>query len=151
MIAKVTAPDLAQDVLGAEALLVRHEEHCAEIDTRADAFAQFSHTGHKLIAEGHFLANEILEKISILEQRKQLLSDTWARRKAIYEQNLDTQVLCCLIQTVRMLCHEHIVLTRTCYCRCSSVRPTCWRTGSYPVNLCYMMGSSGRQLHMSRI
>jgi hypothetical protein len=50
-----------------------------------------------------------------------------------------------------MLCHEHIVLTRTCYCRCSSVRPTCWRTGSYPVNLCYMMGSSGRQLHMSRI
>lgn len=100
MIAKVTAPDLAQDVPGAEALLVRHEEHCAEIDTRADAFAQFSHTGHKLIAGGHFLANEILEKISILEQRKQLLSDTWARRKAIYEQNLDTQVLCCLIRTV---------------------------------------------------
>jgi spectrin beta len=94
MIAKVTAPDLAQDVPGAEALLVRHEEHRAEIETRADAFAKFSHTGHKLIAEGHFLAHEIDEKISVLEQRKELLSDTWARRKAIYEQNLDTQVLC---------------------------------------------------------
>jgi spectrin beta len=93
MIAKVTAPDLAQDVPGAEALLVRHEEHRAEIDTRADAFAKFSQTGHKLIAEGHFLAHEIEEKISVLEQRKQLLNDTWACRKVIYEQNLDTQVM----------------------------------------------------------
>jgi spectrin beta len=113
MIAKVTAPDLAQDVPGAEALLVRHEEHCAEIDTRADAFAQFSQTGHKLIAEGHFLANEILEKISILEQRKQLLNDTWARRKAIYEQNLDTQVPHYPIQSVMVQYHVHIVFTRT--------------------------------------
>ena len=30
MIAKVTAPDLAQDVAGAEALLSRHQEHRAE-------------------------------------------------------------------------------------------------------------------------
>jgi spectrin beta len=96
MIAKVTAPDLAQDVPGAEALIVRHKEHRAEIDTRTDAFTKFSQTGHKLIAEGHFLAHEIEEKISILEQRKQLLNDTWARRKAIYDQNLDTQVWCCV-------------------------------------------------------
>jgi len=54
MIAKVTAPDLAQDVPGAEALIVRHKEHRAEIDTRTDAFDKFSQTGHKLIAEGHF-------------------------------------------------------------------------------------------------
>jgi spectrin beta len=94
MIAKVTAPDLAQDVPGAEALIVRHKEHNAEIDTRTDSFAKFSLTGCKLIAEGHFLAHEIEEKISILKQRKQLLNDTWASRKAIYDKNLDTQVQC---------------------------------------------------------
>jgi spectrin beta len=94
MIAKMTAPDLSQDVLGAEALMARHKEHRAEIDTRTDAFTKFSQTGHELIAEGHFLAHEIEKKISILEQRKQLLNDTWACRKAIYSQNLDTQVQC---------------------------------------------------------
>jgi len=90
MIAKVTA----QDVPGAEALIVRHKEYRAEIDIRTDAFTQFSQTGHKLIAEGHFLAHEIEEKISILNQCKQLLNDTLARRMATYDQNLGTQVHC---------------------------------------------------------
>lgn len=49
MIAKVTAPDLAQDVPGAEALISRHSEHKAEIDTRSDAFDKFYTTGKKLI------------------------------------------------------------------------------------------------------
>jgi hypothetical protein len=92
MMAKMTAPDLAQDVLGAEALIVRHEEHRAEIDSRTDAFTKFSQTGYKLIAEGHNLAHEIEEKISNLEQCMQLLNDTWAHNKAIYSQNLGTQV-----------------------------------------------------------
>jgi len=98
MIAKVTAPDLAQDVPRAEALIVCHNEYRAEIDIRTDAFTKFSQIGHKLIAEGHFLAHEIEEKISILEQRKELLNDTWTRRMAIYNQNLDTQVLCSAVE-----------------------------------------------------
>lgn len=49
MIAKVTAPDLAQDVPGAEALISRHSEHKAEIDTRSDAFEKFYTTGKQLI------------------------------------------------------------------------------------------------------
>jgi spectrin beta len=97
MIAKVTAPDLAQDVPGAEALIVRNKEHCAELDARTDAFTKFSQTGHKLIAEGHFLAHEIEEKINILQQRRQQLIDTLGCRKDIYNQNLDTQVHCCVI------------------------------------------------------
>ena len=92
MIAKVTTPDVAQNVSRAEALIVCHKEHCAEIDIRTDAFTKFSQTGHKLIVEGHFLAHEIEEKMNILEQRKQLLSETLARCMAIYDQNLDTQV-----------------------------------------------------------
>lgn len=49
MIAKVTAPELAQDVAGAEALLSRHQEHRAEIDSRNDAFTSFYATGKILI------------------------------------------------------------------------------------------------------
>jgi len=98
MIAKVTALDVAQDVPRAEALIVCHKEYCAEIDFRTDAFTKFSQTGHKFIVEGHFLAHEIEEKISILEQFKQLLNDTVARHMAIYDQNLDTQVQCSAVE-----------------------------------------------------
>lgn len=92
MVAKVTAPELARDVPGAEALISRHNEYKAEIDTRSDAFAKFYRIGQGLIEQGHFLANEIEDKISVLEQRKQVLMDTWEQRKLIYEQNLDTQM-----------------------------------------------------------
>ncbi|XP_043282558.1 spectrin beta chain, non-erythrocytic 5 isoform X2 [Venturia canescens] len=92
MVAKVTAQELARDVPGAEALILRHNEYKVEIDTRKDAFAKFYRIGNGLIEQGHFLANEIEEKISVLEQRKQVLNDTWEQRKLIYEQNLDTQM-----------------------------------------------------------
>ncbi|XP_034253991.1 spectrin beta chain, non-erythrocytic 1 isoform X5 [Thrips palmi] len=92
MIAKVTAPDLAQDVPGAEALITRHSEHKAEIDTRSDAFEKFYTTGKQLIDQGHFLSDEIEEKISVLEQRRKALNDTWHLRQTIYEENLDTQM-----------------------------------------------------------
>ncbi|XP_073969406.1 spectrin beta chain, non-erythrocytic 5 kst isoform X2 [Rhodnius prolixus] len=92
MIAKVTSPELAQDVPGAEALISRHLEHRAEINSREEAFFQFYSTGGTLINQGHFLASEVQEKIRILEQRKQLLNETWEKRKIIYDLSLDTQL-----------------------------------------------------------
>jgi len=92
MVAKVTAPELARDVPGAEALLSRHNEYKSEIDTREEAFEKFYRTGQKLIEQGHFLAKEIEDKISVLQQRQQILKDTWQQRRHIYEQNLDTQL-----------------------------------------------------------
>ncbi|XP_066999614.1 spectrin beta chain, non-erythrocytic 5 isoform X3 [Anabrus simplex] len=92
MIAKITAPELTQDVAGAEALIIRHKEYFSEIDTRKEMFANFYMNGKALINQGHFLANEIEEKISVLEQRREMLNDTWSRRMTIYEQNLDTQM-----------------------------------------------------------
>jgi spectrin beta len=91
MVAKVTAPDLARDVPGAEALISRHNESRAEIDTHDDAFGKFYETGQALVQQGHFLAKEIQDKVSVLRQRSQILEETWQRRKLIYEQNLDTQ------------------------------------------------------------
>ncbi|KAK7865818.1 hypothetical protein R5R35_001276 [Gryllus longicercus] len=92
MIAKITAPDLTQDVAGAEALITRHKEYLSEIDTRRELFANFSKTGNTLIKQGHFLANEIEEKINVLEQRKNILQNIWDQRMKIYSQNLDTQI-----------------------------------------------------------
>lgn len=92
MVAKVTAPELARDVPGAEALIFRHNEYKAEIDTRNEAFEKFYKTGQELIGQGHFLAKEIEDKISVLQHRQQFLKDTWEQRRHIYEQNLDTQL-----------------------------------------------------------
>ncbi|XP_034181536.2 spectrin beta chain, non-erythrocytic 5 kst isoform X4 [Osmia lignaria lignaria] len=92
MVAKVTAPDLARDVPGAEALISRHSEYKAEIETRNEAFEKFYKTGQELIEQGHFLGKEIEDKISALQHRQQFLKDTWEQRRHIYEQNLDTQL-----------------------------------------------------------
>ncbi|KAJ8678764.1 hypothetical protein QAD02_014551 [Eretmocerus hayati] len=91
MLAKVTAPELARDVPGAEALISRHNEYRAEIDAHDDAFSKFYQTGQALVQQGHFLAKEVQEKVSILKQRHRTLEETWHQRKLIYEQNFDTQ------------------------------------------------------------
>lgn len=90
-VAKVTAPELARDVPGAEALIGRHAEYRAEIDAHDDAFAAFYQQGQALVRQGHFLAKEIEEKVAILKQRHRVLEETWQQRKLIYEQNYDTQ------------------------------------------------------------
>lgn len=92
MLAKITAPELAIDVAGAEALIVKIKEHQTEVDAREEVFDSFYKTGQKLIKDKHFLANEVEEKIGILEQRQQLLYKTLHIRREIYDLNLDTQL-----------------------------------------------------------
>uniref|UniRef100_A0A182Y8X9 Uncharacterized protein n=1 Tax=Anopheles stephensi TaxID=30069 RepID=A0A182Y8X9_ANOST len=91
MLAKITAPDLAKDVAGAEALIGKIREHRTEVEARKEAFEVFNRTGRKLIHDKHFLANEVQEKIAVLEQRKRLLDNTIVQRLEMYELNLDTQ------------------------------------------------------------
>ncbi|XP_055611321.1 spectrin beta chain, non-erythrocytic 1-like isoform X3 [Uranotaenia lowii] len=92
MLAQITAPDLAKDVAGAEALIAKIKEHRTEVDSRKEGFETFYKTGTKLIKDGHFLANEVQEKIAVLNQRKRLLDNTINQREEIYELNLDTQI-----------------------------------------------------------
>lgn len=92
MLARITAPELAKDVAGAEALIAKIKEHRTEVDSRNEAFDTFYKTGSKLIKDGHFLANEVQEKIAVLNQRKRLLDNTILQRAEIYELNLDTQI-----------------------------------------------------------
>ncbi|XP_055911888.1 spectrin beta chain, non-erythrocytic 5 isoform X2 [Eupeodes corollae] len=92
MLAKITAPDLATTVAGADALLSSIKEHTAEIHARDETFANFTANGQKLIKEKHFLAHEVDEKIHILKQRHDLLQLTLQQRKDLYELNLDTRL-----------------------------------------------------------
>ncbi|KAG1650604.1 Spectrin beta chain, non-erythrocytic 5 [Nymphon striatum] len=92
MMAIMTSDELARDVEGAEALVNKHKEHKAEISTRTDAVAKFTECGRSLIDEGHFMADEIEDKIKRLDTSFQSLLSTWEKRKSLYDQNLDTQI-----------------------------------------------------------
>lgn len=92
MLAKITAPDLAKDVAGAEALITQHAEHRVELDARREELDKFFSDGANLVKQGHFLAEDVEEKINALVHRKKLVMDTWEARKDLYDQNLDTQV-----------------------------------------------------------
>lgn len=50
-IAKITSPMLSQDVSGAEMLILRHQEHNAEINSRSEVLNEFYQTGRNLIQQ----------------------------------------------------------------------------------------------------
>ncbi|CAK1587955.1 unnamed protein product [Parnassius mnemosyne] len=106
-LARVTAPELASDVSGAERLLARHRDIRAEIDAKEDAFHTFYSEGEKLVSEGHFMANEIEERMATLRSRKQTLDATWQGRATVYEQHLDALIFLRDADTL-----EHWILTR---------------------------------------
>merc|ERR1711892_192516 len=89
VMAKITSPDLASDLTGAETLITRHQEIRSEIDARLDSFKKFDLAGKELINAGHFMSTEILEKISILYSRKEKMLESWGLREEIYNQHLD--------------------------------------------------------------
>ena len=91
MIAKVTAPELANDQASAELQLSAHDEYKSEIDARQEAISRFIQTGNELIAKGHFLSDDIQDKVNTLAQRYEFLLSSGKRRQEIYEQNLDAQ------------------------------------------------------------
>ena len=64
MMAIITTDDLAKDVASAEAQINLHKEHRKEVDTRAKDFSRFTQTGKNLIAQKHFLSDEVRFLIS---------------------------------------------------------------------------------------
>ncbi|CAG9768666.1 unnamed protein product [Ceutorhynchus assimilis] len=92
MLAKITAPDLPQDCSEAELLIVRHKDYKTEIDSRMRVFSQFYDNGNAFIEKNHPLAHDIEDKITVLQQRIELLINIWSQRNIIYETNLDVQL-----------------------------------------------------------
>lgn len=55
------------------------------------------------------MSDEIKEKIHILEQRHNFMIDTWEKRKILYDQNLDTQVLAPKKSRIGLIFNTHFI------------------------------------------
>lgn len=59
MTAVLQTDDLPQDVSGAEAMLLSHLEHKADMDAREASFAAFGKQGDALVQAGHYASREV--------------------------------------------------------------------------------------------
>lgn len=59
MVAVMQVDELPLDVPGAEALLLSHSEHKAELDAREASFASFMKQGETLTAANHYASREV--------------------------------------------------------------------------------------------
>ncbi|XP_040268693.1 spectrin beta chain, non-erythrocytic 5 [Bufo bufo] len=92
--ALMVSEELANDVAGAEQLIKRHEEYKREIDRHWGKYEELQRMGKSLLEKEHFMSFEIAEKVQELSELMGFVSDTWKRRKDIYEENLEIQLLC---------------------------------------------------------
>ena len=79
-------------LLGAEALLERHQEHRGEIDARGDSFAFTPASDKALLEKGPYASDEVKEKLSMLDSDKRSLIALWDERRILYEQCMDLQL-----------------------------------------------------------
>ncbi|XP_075470432.1 spectrin beta chain, non-erythrocytic 5 isoform X1 [Ascaphus truei] len=93
MQALVVSEELANDVAGAELLIKRHEEYKREIDKQRVKYEELQRMGKALVDKGHFMFMEIAEKVNELSELMSNVSESWHRRKELYEENLEIQVL----------------------------------------------------------
>merc|ERR1719419_587559 len=89
VIAKITSPDLASDLAGAETLISRHKETRSEIDARLGLFNRFESSGKDLVNAGHFMSTEILDKISNLTTRKSKMLECWKLVEELLKKHKD--------------------------------------------------------------
>ncbi|CAH0552966.1 unnamed protein product [Brassicogethes aeneus] len=89
MLAKITAPDLPQEISEATLLIDLHNEYKIEIDRKHPEFQKFYADGETLVKESHIFSNDIKDKIAVLINRMEILYNIWQQRYIIYDQNLD--------------------------------------------------------------
>ncbi|XP_056401829.1 spectrin beta chain, non-erythrocytic 5 isoform X2 [Hyla sarda] len=92
--ALMVSEELANDVTGAEQLIKRHEEYKREIDRHWGKYEELQKMGKTLLDKEHFMSFEITEKVQELSELMGFVSDTWKRRKEIYDENLEIQLFC---------------------------------------------------------
>lgn len=93
-----------------------HREYQKEIEARKEPFDRFVQMGEALIGRGHFLAEEIQDKVTTLTQRRHQLLETWQRREEIYLRNMDAllferdaaQLESWLESREKLLAHENL-------------------------------------------
>ncbi|XP_058663841.1 spectrin beta chain, non-erythrocytic 5 [Ammospiza caudacuta] len=93
MHALVISEELANDVLGAELLIKRHEEYKREIEKQWLKYEEMQQAGGDLMKKGHFMSVEIEEKLLELSELMKKVKESWDMRKVLYEENWEIQLL----------------------------------------------------------
>ncbi|XP_034523569.1 spectrin alpha chain, erythrocytic 1 [Ailuropoda melanoleuca] len=88
----VSSEELAEDLIGTEILLERHQEHRADMEAEAPAFQALEDFGAELISSGHRASPEIEEKLEEVRLKKEDLEEAWKQRKRMLDQCLELQL-----------------------------------------------------------
>ncbi|KAM6459310.1 spectrin beta chain, non-erythrocytic 5 isoform 3-T3 [Liasis olivaceus] len=89
----IVSEELANDLLGAELLIKRHEKYKHDIDKQWLKYEDLEQIGNNLVKEGHFMCMEIEEKLSELLELMQKVREFWDMKKDLYEENWEIQLL----------------------------------------------------------
>ncbi|XP_069494913.1 spectrin beta chain, non-erythrocytic 5 isoform X2 [Ambystoma mexicanum] len=93
MHAIVMSEELASDIVGAEHLIKRHDEYKREIDKQWLKHEVLQRAGDTLVESGHFMSQEIEEKLLEQSELMRKVGECWEMRKQLYEENLEIQLL----------------------------------------------------------
>ncbi|NWX12365.1 SPTN5 protein, partial [Aegotheles bennettii] len=93
MHALVISEELANDVLGAELLIKRHEEYKREIEKQWLKYEEMQRAGGDLMKNRHFMSVEIEEKLLEMSELMKKVKESWEMRKELYKENWEIQLL----------------------------------------------------------
>ncbi|XP_021541246.1 spectrin beta chain, non-erythrocytic 2 isoform X1 [Neomonachus schauinslandi] len=77
---QMDAQERPRDVSSADLVIKNHQGIKAEIDARADRFSSCIDMGQGLLARSHYAAEEVSEKLSQLQARRQETADKWQEK-----------------------------------------------------------------------
>ncbi|XP_066108252.1 spectrin beta chain, non-erythrocytic 2 isoform X2 [Saccopteryx bilineata] len=77
---QMDAQERPRDVSSADLVIKNHQGIKAEIEARADRFSSCIDMGQRLLARSHYAAEEISEKLSQLQARRQETADKWQEK-----------------------------------------------------------------------
>lgn len=77
---QMDAQERPRDVSSADLVIKNHQGIKAEIEARADRFSSCIDMGQGLLARSHYAAEEISEKLSQLQTRRQETADKWQEK-----------------------------------------------------------------------
>jgi len=86
---RMSNPELSKDLQEAITIHSRHSLLSEELKERSSEIKHFEEIGHELIDNGHYMSDDIREKISQLNHKKKNLQEFWTLRNSLYEQHLD--------------------------------------------------------------
>jgi len=88
-LARMCNPELSKDLHEASTIYSRHGLLHDEMIERGNDFARFEDFGRELIDNGHYMSQDIQEKVSSVSHRKKTLMELWTLRNSLYEQHID--------------------------------------------------------------